>query len=63
MTCVWTSSIRAWHAMHVPATLSTWMLERASVCGRMKCDVWQDVHTAVTDSPRSNRPAPWMDRE
>jgi len=49
--------------MQVPATLSLWMLERVSVWGSMKCDVWHDVHTAVTASPRSKSPAPWIDSE
>ncbi len=61
LTC--TSSMREWHFMHVLATLLRLMLESGLLWSRIRCEVWQEVHTAVTVSPFSKRPWPWMDME
>ena len=47
----WTSSIRTWHFMQVPAMFPRATDERLSVCGRARCAEWQEVQTAVTVSP------------
>jgi len=56
-----TASMRTWHCSHVCATFWRAMLERGSVCGSWKCEVWQLVHTAVVSRPFLYRPSPWID--
>ncbi len=63
ITFACTFSIMPWHAWHMPAMLSRWMLLRGSLWLRTLWAVWQSEQTADFVRPRLYRPSPWIENE
>jgi hypothetical protein len=63
ITFRWTRSICAWHCRQVFTRFAGWMLDFGSSWGRISCDVWHVVQTAVTTRPFWKSPSPCMPPE